>query len=322
MRQPILCKTRPNESSTSQLAVRFQGVYHRYGKHVALNGLNLTVSRGETVALLGPNGAGKSTTLSLLLGLLRPQTGIVEVLGTSPRDAVTQGRVGAMLQTGSGAGLPPGVKVGAALELIRNLYPHPAPFDVVVERAGIGHLLGRPASRLSGGQAQSVRFAMAIAGDPELVFLDEPTSALDIVGQRAFWKRIQEFAGEGRTTVFATHHLQEADQAADRVVVVNHGQIVADGPGAALKAAVASKLVRFTWDRPDPILLDGLEGVTEVEVRGRSVSLSSLDADATVRSLAASRVAFRDIEVNSAGLEEAFVMLTQTEHAGSNRSSV
>jgi ABC-2 type transport system ATP-binding protein len=306
----------------SPLAVRFEGVHHRYGKHVALNGLNLTVARGETLALLGPNGAGKSTTLSLLLGLLRPQSGCVEVLGTTPRNAVAQGRVGAMLQTGSGAGLPPGVKVGTALEVVRQLYPHPAPFDEIVERAGIGCFLGRPATRLSGGQAQSVRFAMAIAGDPELLFLDEPTSAMDIVGQRAFWQRIREFTAEGRTTVFASHHLHEADQAADRVVVVNHGQVVADGPGATLKAQVASKMVCFTCDRPNRNVLDRLEGVTEVAVHGRTVRLSSLDADATVRALVARRVAFRDMEVSSVGLEEAFVMLCQAEQsapAGSAR---
>lgn len=294
------------------LAVRFEGVHHSYGHHRALNGLNLTVSRGETVALLGPNGAGKSTTLSLLLGLLHPQTGIVEVLGRSPHDAVASGRVGAMLQTGSGAGLPPGVKVQDALELIRRLYPRPAPFDQIVERANIGPLLGRPSGHLSGGQAQSVRFAMAIAGDPELLFLDEPTSAMDIVARRSFWKGIRDSAGEGRTTVFATHHLQEADQDADRVVVVNHGQVVAAGPGAALKAAVASKLVHFSCERPDPVLLDRLEGVTEMDIRGSSVSLSSLDADATVRSMVAHRVGFRDLEVTSPGLEDVFLMLTET----------
>lgn len=312
MDQVIPAKEDRPELVEGPLAVRFEGVHHSYGHHRALSGLDLTVSRGETVALLGPNGAGKSTTLSLLLGLLRPQAGTVEVLGTTPHDAVARGRVGAMLQTGSGAGLPPGVKVGEALQLIRKLYPHPAPFDEIVDRANIRPLLGRPATHLSGGQAQSVRFAMAIAGDPELVFLDEPTSAMDILARRQFWRSIRECAAEGRTTVFATHHLQEADHAADRVVVVNHGQVVAAGPGAALKAAVTSKLVRFRWEQPDPLLLDRLEGVTEVDIRGSAVSLSSLDADATVRSLIARHVGFRDIEVTSPGLEEVFVMLTET----------
>jgi ABC-2 type transport system ATP-binding protein len=297
------------------LVVRFEGVHYRYGDHVALDGLDLTVTRGETVALLGPNGAGKSTTLSLLLGLLRPQAGTVEVLGTTPRAAVTQGRVGAMLQTGSGGGLPPGVRVGEALRLVRSLYPHPAPLDLVVERAGIRTLLDRPAAGLSGGQAQSVRFAIAIAGDPDLVFLDEPTAAMDLVGQRAFWRMIREFAREGRTTIFATHHLHEADQVANRVVVVNGGRVVADGPGASLKAAVAARRIRFTCDRPDPGLLDRLEGVTEVDVHGTDVSIASLDADATIRALVTHRVEFADIEVRSAGLAEAFLALTQPDPA-------
>lgn len=299
-------------SGAEPLVVRFEGVHYRYGDHVALNGLDLRVARGETVALLGPNGAGKSTTLSLLLGLLRPQAGTVEVLGTSPRTAVAQGRVGAMLQTGSGAGLPAGVRVGEALRLVRSLYPRPAPYDLIVERAGISGLLDRPAARLSGGQAQSVRFAIAIAGDPDLVFLDEPTAAMDLVGQRAFWRMIREFAREGRTTIFATHHLHEADQVANRVVVVNGGLVVADGPGASLKAAVAARRIRFTCTRPDAALLDSLEGVTEVEVHGSDVNIASLDADATIRALVTHRVGFTDIEVRSAGLAEAFLALTQT----------
>ena len=301
-------------------AVRFEAVRYSYGHHEALRGIDLRVGRGETVALLGPNGAGKSTTLSLLLGLLRPQAGTVEVLGTRPRTAVAQGRVGAMLQTGSGAGLPPGVRVGAALQMVRRLYPRPAPYDLIVERAGIGYLLDRPATRLSGGQAQSVRFAIAIAGDPDLVFLDEPTAAMDIVGQRAFWRMIRQFSREGRTTLFATHHLHEADEVADRVVVINGGRVVADGPGAALKAAVAARQIRFRCDCPDPAMLDQLEGVTEVDVHGSSVTIASLDADATVRALVAHRVGFRDIEVSSPGLTEAFVALTQGDPSGAEPS--
>ncbi len=266
---------------------------------------------GETVALLGPNGAGKSTTIALLLGLLRPHSGSVDVLGTSPREAVAQGRVGAMLQTGSGSGLPPGVRVASALQLVRRLYRRPAPFEVTVERAGIGALLGRQTHRLSGGEAQRVRFAVAIAGDPELVFLDEPTAAMDVESRRAFWRMMRQFGDEGRTIVFATHHLLEADQIADRVVVINHGVVVANGPGATLKAAVASRQVRFVTGHPDERLLDQLEGVTDVTVRGTGVTLVSLDADATVRALVRGGVAFSDLEVTGAGLEDAFVALTE-----------
>jgi ABC-2 type transport system ATP-binding protein len=301
----------PSRRSGGDPALRFRGVVRRYGAHVALDHLDLDVARGETVALLGPNGAGKSTTISLLLGLLRPHAGTVEVLGTSPRQAVAQGRVGAMLQTGSGSGLPPRVRVADVLTLVRRLYRHPAPFDLTVERAGIGALLDRPTHRLSGGEAQRVRFAVAIAGDPELVFLDEPTVAMDVESRRSFWRMMRQFGQEGRTIVFATHHLQEADEIADRVVVVNHGVVVANGPGATIKAAVASRQVRFVTDRADERVLDELEGVTDVVVRGTCVTLISLDADATIRALVHHGVAFRDLEVTGAGLEDAFVALTE-----------
>jgi ABC-2 type transport system ATP-binding protein len=291
-------------------ALRFDDVVRRYGDRVALDHLTLHVARGETVALLGPNGAGKSTTISLFLGLLRPDAGSLQVLGTSPRQAVADGRVGAMLQTGSGSGLPPGVRVATALQMVRQLYRRPASFDLTVERAGIGSLLSRPTHRLSGGQAQRVRFALAIAGDPELVFLDEPTAAMDVESRRSFWRMMRQFGREGRTIVFATHHMQEADEIADRVVVINHGQVVANGPGATLKAAVAVRQLRFVTGHPDEDLLDRLEGVTDVVVRGTGVALNSLDADATIRALVHSGVAFRDLEVTGAGLEDAFVALT------------
>ena len=292
-------------------ALRFERVSHSYGSNRALASLSLEVARGETVALLGPNGAGKSTMISLLLGLIPCQTGTVEVLGTTPRRAVSEGRVGAMLQTGSGGGLPPGMRVEATLRLVSRLYPHPAPLEQIVERSGIAPYLRRRTDRLSGGQAQKVRFALAIAGDPELVFLDEPTSAMDVTAQREFWRMIRQFATEGRTTVFATHHLREADRVADRVVVVNHGAVVADGPGAVLKAAVGSKLIHFSCTSPDPCLLEGLEGVTDVEIRAGRVVLSSLDSDATIRQVVAAGIRFQDLEVTGADLEAAFFSLTE-----------
>jgi ABC-2 type transport system ATP-binding protein len=308
-----------SDAADRELALRFDDVVRRYGDRVALDHLSFQVGRGETVALLGPNGAGKSTTISLFLGLLRPDVGTVEVLGTSPRQAVAEGRVGAMLQTGSGSGLPPGVRVATALHMVRQLYRRPASFDLTVERAGIGGLLGRPTHRLSGGQAQRVRFALAIAGDPELVFLDEPTAAMDVESRRSFWRMMRQFGQEGRTIVFATHHMQEADEIADRVVVINHGQVVANGPGATLKAAVAIRQLRFVTGHPEEDLLDNLEGVTDVVVRGTGVALNSLDADATIRALVHSGVAFRDLEVTGAGLEDAFMALTGCDRAPDDR---
>jgi ABC-2 type transport system ATP-binding protein len=307
---PAASSAAPAPQCARSTALSFCDVTHRYGTRVALDCLNLHVEQGEVLALLGPNGAGKSTTISVLLGLVRPQQGRVEVLGSDPRRAVADGRVGAMLQSGSGIGLPPGVRVEQALRLVRRLYPRPAPLDRIVERADIAPLLRRRTDRLSGGQAQRVRFAIAIAGDPEVVFLDEPTSAMDVESRRGFWRMMRDFGNEGRTVLFATHHLAEADEIADRVVVLNHGQVVADGPGATLKAAVATRRLRFVVDNPDPVLLDGLEGVTEAQVCGTSVSIDSLDADATIRDLVVRGVLFRDLEVTGAGLEQAFVELT------------
>ena len=215
-----------------------------------------------------------------------------------------------MLQSGSGIGLPPGVRVDEALSLVRRLYRRPAALAQIVERADIGSLLRQRTDRLSGGQAQRVRFAIAIAGDPEIVFLDEPTSAMDVESRQGFWRMMRDFGDEGRTVLFATHHLAEADEIADRVVVLNHGRVVADGPGATLKAAVATRRVRFVIEQPDRPELSDLDGVTEVSVCGTGVSIDSLDADATIRDLVGRGVQFRDLEITGAGLEQAFVALT------------
>ena len=300
----------PAPSRPNPAALSFTNVTHRYGDRIALDRLDLDVPQGEVLALLGPNGAGKSTTISALLGLVRPQEGRVEVLGCDPRQAVSAGRVGAMLQSGSGIGLPPGVRVDEAIRLVRRLYSRPAPRDQIVERANIGSLLQRRTDRLSGGQAQRVRFAIAIAGNPDVVFLDEPTSAMDVESRQSFWRMMRAFGDEGRTVLFATHHLAEADEIADRVVVLNHGKVVADGPGATLKAAVATRRLRFVTDQPDRGQLSDLDGVTEVGVCGTGVSIDSMDADATIRDLVVRGVPFRDLEVTGAGLEQAFVALT------------
>ncbi len=303
---------------TRPVALSFRGVTHRYGTRIALDRLDLEVDQGEVLALLGPNGAGKSTTISVLLGLLRPQHGCVEVLGSDPRLAVADGRVGAMLQSGSGIGLPPGVRVDQALGLIRRMYRRPLPLAEIVERADISTLLRRRTDRLSGGQAQRVRFAIAIAGDPEVVFLDEPTSAMDVESRQSFWRMMRDFGNEGRTVLFATHQLAEADEIADRVVVLNHGRVVADGPGATLKAAVPTRRLRFVTDCPNRAALFDLDGVSEVDLAGTGVSIDSLDADATIRDLVGRGVPFRDLEVTGAGLEQAFVALTGVGFVKSN----
>jgi ABC-2 type transport system ATP-binding protein len=282
------------------------GLVKSYGPTVALAGLDLHVAAGETVALLGPNGAGKSTTIGLLLGLLSPARGHVQVYGRSPSQAVAGGLVGAMLQD---AGLMPGVRVGELLTMVRRLYPRPLPLDELATIADLGPLLGRRADRLSGGQAQRVRFAAAIAGGPLLLVLDEPTAAMDVQARRNFWRQIHAFADRGRTVLFATHYLHEADAAADRVVVIAGGRKIADGPPASIKANFGDQQVRFTLRRGSPALLAALDGVRDVEHDHARVTLHSSEPDATVSSLVRSDLQWSGLEVGGPDLETSFLRL-------------
>ena len=290
-------------------AVEFSAVSRRFGATTALDDVSLEIAVGETVALLGPNGAGKSTAINLMLGLLRSTSGQVRTLGVEPAEAVATGRIGSMLQT---AGLPINTLVGELVEFARALYPHPLPFDDVLERAGLVDLQRRRVDTLSGGETQRVRFALAIAGDPELVFLDEPTVAMDVESRRAFWGDMRRFAAEGRTVLFATHYLDEADQVADRIVVLDHGRIVADGTSASIKAGVADRRVRFTLrgSADATASLRTLDGVDEMSATGTDIVLITRDADATVRALVGRGVPFENLEVSGASLETAFLALT------------
>jgi ABC-2 type transport system ATP-binding protein len=294
-------------SRPTRPAATFEAVSKRFGAVRALDGVDLEVGRGETVALLGPNGAGKSTTIGLLLGMHQPDAGRVTVLGGSPERAVASGRVAAMLQEG---GLPQGATVAELVGFVRQLYPRPLPLAETLALAGLEDLARRRVERLSGGQAQRVRFALAMAGNPELAFLDEPTTGMDVEARRAFWERMRAFAAEGRTVLFATHYLEEADAVADRVVVLQRGRVVADGSATAIKARTSQRFVRCTLPGADDAMLRGLPGVTEVSRHGDAVRLTTGDADATVQALFASGLRVRDLEVTGAGLEEAFLSLT------------
>ena len=294
------------QASGNRPAIWAAGLAKSYGPTVALAGLDLHVAAGETVALLGPNGAGKTTTIGLLLGLLSPGRGQVQVYGQPPSQAVAGGLVGAMLQD---AGLMPGVRVGELLTMVRGLYPRPLPLDDLAGIAGLGPLLGRRADRLSGGQAQRVRFAAAIAGDPLLRVLDEPTSAMDVQARRNFWTQIHGFAGRGRTVLFATHYLREADDAADRVVVIAGGRKVADGTPGAIKARFGDRQVRFTLRNGSAALLRDLTSVQAVDQEGSRVTLHSADTDATVAALVRSGLGWSDLDVGGGDLETSFLRL-------------
>lgn len=291
-------------------AVSFEQVSRRFGDTTALDAVDIRIGVGETVALLGPNGAGKSTAISIMLGLLAASEGRASTLGLDPRDAVRSGRVGAMLQS---ATLPAGARVGELVDMARAFYPSSAPRAAILERAGLTALAGRRADSLSGGETQRVRFALTIAGDPDLVFLDEPTVAMDVEARRAFWEDMRQSAGEGRTILFATHYLDEADQIADRIVVLDHGRVVADGSPSALKAGVAERTVRFALDVADGTddnRLARLPGVRALTRHGETVELACPDADAAVRALVGLGVAFRYLEVAGADLDAAFLALT------------
>jgi ABC-2 type transport system ATP-binding protein len=287
-------------------AAHFRAVHKRFGSVEALQGLDFTLAAGETVALLGRNGAGKSTTISLLLGLDRPDAGEVRLFGGAPREAVRAGRVGAMLQAGQPI---PRTTVKELVGFVASTYPHPLTTPEALDLAGISELAGRRVDKLSGGQAQRLRFALAVAGGPELLVLDEPTAALDVEARRAFWRSMRGYAARGNTVLFSTHYLEEADGNADRVVVIDQGRTVADGTGAAIKRRVGATLVSFDLAGGGTEGLRGLPGVIALEVRGDRAILRSADSDATVLALArADRV--HGLAVAPASLEEAFLTLT------------
>ena len=292
---------------TSAPALDIAGLTVRYGDTVAVDGLDLTVPAGQTVALLGPNGAGKSTTVNAVLGLLRPDAGRIRVLDRTPPDAIRAGGVGAMLQHG---GLPSEARVGEVIDLVRRSFPTSWPLDDLVATAGIEGLLTRPVDALSGGQRQRVLLALALAGEPPLLLLDEPTSAMDVEGRRAFWTTMRGLAGRGHTVVFATHHLEEADAVADRVVVVAGGRVVADGSAASLKAGGATRRISFTAG-PDRDV-DALPAVRSSSRQGSTVTLTTADAEATLRALLADRAPLPDLEVRGASLEDAVLTLTSS----------
>ncbi|MGW3478722.1 ABC transporter ATP-binding protein [Streptomyces althioticus] len=300
---------------TTTDTVVFDRVTKRYGDVRAVDDLTLTLRPGETVALLGPNGAGKSTTLDLLLGLKRPDSGSVTVLGTGPREAIVAGRVGAMLQSG---GLMGEVTVAELVRLACGLHPRPYPVADVLARAGLTAIAGRRADKLSGGQAQRVRFALATAGDGDLIVLDEPTTGMDVTARRAFWATMRDQADRGRTVLFATHYLEEADAIADRVLVLHRGRLLADGTATEIKASTGMRRVSFDLPdgTPDETALRRLPAVTAVSVSpGGTVRMRSKDADATVHALYGLGFYPRNLEVAGLGLEQAFVALTGTEEA-------
>ena len=290
------------------LAVDLRGVRKSFGSVQAVRGVALAVGAGEVMAFLGPNGAGKTSTIDMILGLSRPDAGAVEVYGMAPRQAVRKGLVAAVMQTG---GLLKDLTVAETVEYTARLFAVSRPVGEVLERAGITALAGRRVGKCSGGEQQRLRFAMALIPDPELLILDEPTQGMDVEGRRGFWTAIREDAARGRTIIFATHYLEEADAYADRIVLIAKGQIVADGTAAQVKGLASGRLIRATWPGADQTALRAIPGADRVEIRGDTVLIhcGGSDADAVARRLL-NQTPARDLEITARGLEDAFLALT------------
>lgn len=288
--------------------VSFANVNKSYGDVRAVADLSLELFPGETVALLGPNGAGKSSTLDLLLGLRNADSGTVRLFGTTPQRAIEQGKVGAMLQSG---GLMEEVRVRELVQLACDLHPHAYPADRVMAQAGITEIADRMVNKLSGGQEQRVRFALATAGANELIVLDEPTTGMDVTARQAFWGVMRGQADEGRAILFATHYLEEADAIADRVIVLHRGRVLADGSAAEIKAKAGARRIVFDLDGSiDEAALRRLPFLSRLEISGRTVRVQSHDADATVHALYGLGLYPRNLEVAGLGLEQAFIAIT------------
>jgi ABC-2 type transport system ATP-binding protein len=278
----------------------------KYGEIEALSGVTIRIELGEVVAMLGPNGAGKTTAISLLLGLRKPTSGQALLFGLNPNDLHARSRVGVMLQE---SGVPAMLKVDEIVDLFRSYYPKPMPRERAIAMAGLQDKAGALVKELSGGQRQRLYFALAVCGDPEVIFLDEPTVGMDVEGRRAFIDRIAEFATLGRTIVLTTHYLEEADQLAKRVIVIDRGEVIADATPDEIKSKVAGKRVRFIASGLTDKDLDGLP-VSATSIEGRTVQLLTNQPELVLRELFRRGLEISDLEVSGADLEDAFVALT------------
>ncbi len=291
-------------------AVELIDVSKRYGQVQALQNVSLTIVPGEVVAMLGPNGAGKTTLISLMLGTRKPTSGQARLFGLNPRDLKARSRIGVMLQE---SGVPGMLKVDEIVSLFGSYYPAPLPTSQAIAIAGLQEKTKSLVKDLSGGQRQRLYLALAVCGNPDVLFLDEPTVGMDVEGRRRFITEIAEYAAKGRTVVLTTHYLEEADQLARRVIVINHGHVIADSTPAEIKSRVAGKHVIFLAARP--IADADLEGLplNGKEIQDHRVRLLTNEPETVLRELFRRGIEMRDLEVAGADLEEAFVAMTHVE---------
>jgi ABC-2 type transport system ATP-binding protein len=300
-----------------EVAAEFCGVSKCYGETPALNNVSFRLHPGELVSLLGANGAGKTTAVKLLLGLAAPNQGRVRIFGQSPHTAAAKVRIGAMLQVGK---VPETLKVREHIELFSCYYPRPLPLRTVIETAGLQGLENRLFGELSGGQKQRMLFALAICGDPDLLFLDEPTVGLDVDSRRAFWREIRAFVERGRSVLLTTHYLEESDALADRILVLNCGTIVAEGTPKEIKSSVAGKTIRCTTAL-SVHQVQAIAGVSSVRVQKDGVEILTSRAEAVLRELLTRDASLANVEITSTGLEEAFLEITHRDGQNSEREA-
>lgn len=293
--------------NADRIVASLEGVNKNYGDIRALRSVDFRVHAGEVVALLGPNGAGKTTAVKLLLGLSQPNTGKVRVFGGDPTNPENRMRTGAMLQVGR---VPETLRVREHIDLFSSYYQKPLNPQEILAAAGLEKLNDRKFGDLSGGQKQRVLFALAICGDPDLLFLDEPTVGLDVEARRMLWDEIRRLVSRGKTVLLTTHYLQEADALADRVAVINQGAIIAEGTPATIKAQTAGKKIRCVTSLGIGAIRQ-IAGVTEVKEDREAIEISTGAAEPVLRELLARDASLSGLEVSSAGLEEAFIALTQ-----------
>ncbi|WP_047688822.1 ABC transporter ATP-binding protein [Kocuria sp. ZOR0020] len=281
----------------------------RGGKVHAVDGIDLQINSGEIVAFLGPNGAGKTTTLDMILGFTSPTTGTCQVYGSSPAQAVKQGRVSAVLQTGA---LLDDLTVKETVSMIASQHGHHMPVDQALARAGADTFATRKVSKCSGGEQQRLRFALALLSEPDLLILDEPTAGMDVNARRDFWAAMHAEAERGRTIVFATHYLEEAEQFADRIVVIAAGRLLADGTTEDIRSLGGLRTVSVVWndDAEPSVVVESLPAVEDWRRENNRVVFTGSDTDAIARHLL-NHTASTDLLISQVPLEEAFVDLTQ-----------
>ncbi|OWR26693.1 ABC transporter ATP-binding protein [Saccharibacillus sp. O23] len=294
--------------------IEVQNAVKTFRAHTAVDNVSFTIEQGSITALLGPNGAGKTTTMSMLLGLLEPTAGSVKLLGGAPTNRRTRDRIGAMLQE---VAVMDGLRAVELIDLFRSYYSRPADRDYLIRLTGLGpDMLKRNAQKLSGGQKRSLGFALAMAGDPDILFFDEPTVGLDTTARRLFWNEVRQLAKQGKTVLFSTHYLEEADREADRILLFDQGRIVADGTPDEIKRTLVKRSITFRAEQPQAVsalMIRKFGETAELAADGEQVTIAAEDTDAVMRALIESGLAVRDIRIDEGRLDAAFEQLTHAQ---------